>query len=225
MNSQETPHLPQPAGERHAPIPGWLLGFGIVLSFWAGGYLFFYSGGFRGDVFDPGQITWGPVNTGPTLPPDPKVIGKRLFTANCAQCHQTTGLGQAGVYPPLVASEWVVGSKNRLISILHKGLAGALHVNGALYNNNMPAWGDGAPIMLKDEQISAILTYIRSDWGNAAGPVTTEEVAAKRKELSGRTLPWSEQELLAMPAESATPPPPPATPAAAAASATPAPKK
>ena len=201
MNPHETPSLSQAPAERHAPIPGWLIGLGVVLSFWAGGYLFFYSGGFRGDVFDPGQITWGPVSTGPVTPPDPKVIGKRLYVANCAQCHQTSGLGQAGVYPPLAGSEWVTGSKNRLISILHKGIAGPITVNGNLYNNNMPAWGDGAPVPLKDEQIAAILTYIRSEWGNAADAVQVADVSAKRKEITSRTSPWSEKELLALPSD------------------------
>jgi len=201
MNPHETPSLSQAPAERHAPIPGWLIGLGVVLSFWAGGYLFFYSGGFRGDVFDPGQITWGPVSTGPVAPPDPKVIGKRLYVANCAQCHQTSGLGQAGVYPPLAGSEWVMGSKNRLISILHKGIAGPINVKGALYNNNMPAWGDGAPVPLKDEQIAAILTYIRSEWGNTADAIQVVDVAAKRKEIAFRTSPWGEKELLALPSD------------------------
>jgi mono/diheme cytochrome c family protein len=201
MNPHETPSLSQAPAERHAPIPGWLIGLGVVLSFWAGGYLFFYSGGFRGDVFDPGQITWGPVSTGPVAPPDPKVIGKRLYVANCAQCHQTSGLGQAGVYPPLAGSEWVTGSKNRLISILHKGIAGPITVKGNLYNNNMPAWGDGAPVPLKDEQIAAILTYIRSEWGNAADAIQVADVSAKRKEITSRTSPWSEKELLALPSD------------------------
>lgn len=201
MNPHETPPISQAPAERHAPLPGWLIGLGIVLSFWAGGYLFFYSGGFRGDVFDPGQITWGPVTTGPVAPPDPKVIGKRLYVANCAQCHQTSGLGQAGVYPPLAGSEWVIGSKNRLISILHKGIAGPINVKGALYNNNMPAWGDGAPVPLKDEQIAAILTYIRSEWGNSADAIQVVDVAAKRKEIASRTTPWGEKELLALPSD------------------------
>jgi hypothetical protein len=112
------------------------------------------------------------------------------------------------VYPPLAESEWVVGSKSRLIAILHKGIAGVIHVKGNVYNNNMPAWGDGAPVPLKDDQIAAILTYIRSEWGNSATPIQTDEVAAKRKALASITTPWSEAGLLAIPDDSATPPPP-----------------
>ena len=211
MNPQESSQLPQAPAERHAPIPGWLTGMGLILAFWAGAYLFLYSGGFRGDVYDPGLITWGPVSTGPVAPPDPKVIGKRLYTANCAQCHQASGLGQAGVYPPLAASEWVTGSKHRLIAILHHGIAGPITVKGNLYNNNMPAWGDGAPVPLKDDQISAILTYIRSEWGNNADAITTEEVALIRGTTKDRKQPWSEKDLLALPSDL----PPAPAPAAA----------
>jgi len=153
------------------------------------------------------------------------VVGKRLYTANCAQCHQATGLGQAGVYPPLAESEWVIGSKNRLISILHKGIAGVIHVKGNVYNNNMPAWGDGAPVQLKDDQIAAILTYIRSDWGNSASPIQTDEVAVKRKALASMTNPWTESGLLAIPDDSATPPPTPQSPATTPSTPTPPSKK
>jgi hypothetical protein len=75
----------------------------------------------------------------------------------------------------------------------------------------MPAWGDGAPVPLKDEQISAILTYIRGEWGNQADPVTTEEVALIRSLTKSRKQPWSEKELLALPSDM-----PPASAAAAA---------
>jgi len=71
----------------------------------------------------------------------------------------------------------------------------------------MPAWGDGAPVPLKDDQISAILTYIRSEWGNNASPIQTDEVTAKRKALVSMTTPWTEPGLLAIPDDSATPPP------------------
>ena len=59
-----------------------------------------------------------------------------------------------------------------------------------------------------------MLTYIRSDWGNNAGPIGVEEVAAKRKEFSAMTNPWTEAGLLALPEDSTTPPAPTATPPA-----------
>jgi hypothetical protein len=62
-------------------------------------------------------------------------------------------------------------------------------------------------VPLKDDQIAAILTYIRSDWGNNASPIQTDEVAAKRKALASMTNPWTEAGLLAIPDDSATPPP------------------
>jgi mono/diheme cytochrome c family protein len=101
----------------------------------------------------------------------------------------------------LAGADWVTGSKHRLIAILHHGLAGPITVKGNLYNNNMPAWGDGAPVPLKDEQIAAILTYIRNEWGNQADAVTTEEVALIRATSKDRKQPWSEKELLALPSE------------------------
>jgi len=80
-------------------------------------------------------------------------------------------------------------------------------------------------VPLKDDQIAAILTYIRSDWGNNASPIQTDEVAAKRKELASMTNPWTEAGLLAIPDDSATPPPTPKSPAAAPVTPTPPSKK
>ena len=207
MSEHESSHLPPAPAENHAPIPRWFLGAALIAAFWMSDYLLLNSGGFRGDNFDPGTVDWNASPTGPTTPPDPRLVGKRLYNANCAQCHQATGLGQAGVYPPLANSEWVIGSKHRLIAILHHGIAGPINVKGNLYNNNMPAWGDSAPVPLKDEQISSILTYIRSEWGNNSDAVTSEEVALIRGTTKDRKAPWSEKELLALPSD--LPPPPP----------------
>ena len=207
MNEYDPPQLPTAPAENHAPIPRWFLGVALIAAFWMSDYFLLNSGGFRGDIFDPGNTSWNATATGPAAPPEPRVLGKRLYTANCAQCHQANGLGQAGAYPPLANSEWVSGSKHRLIAILHHGISGPITVNGNLYNNNMPAWGDGAPVPLKDEQISAILTYIRSEWGNKADPVSTEEVALIRGTTRDRKVPWSEKELLALPSD--LPPTPP----------------
>src|ERR1700688_2029495 len=96
--------IPEP---EKGPVPIWLvglIGFGI---FWAGAYLFSFSGGFKADVFD-FQPKFG-VEGGAKVAPDPKVVGKALFSANCITCHQATGLGVPGQYPPLAGSEGELG--------------------------------------------------------------------------------------------------------------------
>jgi hypothetical protein len=92
-----------------------------------------------------------------------------------------------------------------------------MQVKGNTYNNAMPPWAQ-----LKDDQIASILTYIRSEWGNAAPPITAEYVAKVRADSADRKEPWTQKELKAIPAEtqpaagSAAPPaaPAPAAPAA-----------
>ena len=79
--------MPEP---ETGPIPVWLvwlIGLGL---FWAGAYLFSFSGGFKADVFD-FEPKFGVQGGGPRLPPDPKVVGKALFSANCITCHQANG--------------------------------------------------------------------------------------------------------------------------------------
>jgi mono/diheme cytochrome c family protein len=112
----------------------------------------------------------------------PAVDGKQLFGAKCAACHQASGLGVAGVFPPLAAAEWVVGDEKVLISILLHGVQGELIVKGNTYNGAMPAFGT-----LADEEIAAVLTYIRSDWGNQAAPVNAAAVKAQREATKAQT--------------------------------------
>jgi len=105
----------------------------------------------------------------------PAIDGKQLFGAKCAACHQASGLGVSGVFPPLAGAEWVLGSEKVLISILLHGVQGELEVKGNKYNGAMPAFGS-----LADAEIAAVLSYVRSDWGNQAAPVTAAAVAAQR---------------------------------------------
>ena len=124
--------------------------------------------------------------------------GEKIFTANCALCHQVTGLGVAGQFPPLVGSEWVVGdAPKRLQQILLHGIQGKIHVKGGDYNNAMPAWN----VTLTDKQIAQVLTYVRGKLGGNSAPMITEkEMDDARKLTVDRTDPWSEAELLAIPA-------------------------
>ena len=102
--------------------------------------------------------------------------GATVFTANCAGCHGATGQGQPGIFPPLANNPVVTGPADKLIAIVDHGLSTPITVNGANYSGQMPAWQSN----LKPNEIAEVLTYIRSAWGNKAGPVTTAEVTAAK---------------------------------------------
>jgi len=114
------------------------------------------------------------------------VDGKQLFGAKCAACHQASGAGVAGVFPPLVGAEWVLGSEKVLISILLHGVQGELSVKGNIYTGVMPAFGTSS-----DDEIAAVLTYVRSDWGNQAAPVTAAAVKTQRDATKDQQGPYA----------------------------------
>lgn len=111
-------------------------------------------------------------------------LGSEVFhrEAHCVTCHQGTGLGMQNIYPPLVSSAWVTGSEERLIKLTLHGLWGPMEVNGVLYD---PA--KGVPPMtafkaiLNDQEVAAVLTYVRNTWGNKASVVSAEKVKAVRE--------------------------------------------
>jgi len=184
----------------NGPIPRWLMGVVGFAIFWAGAYLFSYSGGFSAEVFDY-QPKYGAQATAAAGPPDPKVLGKKLFSTNCVTCHQANGQGQPGQFPPLAGSDFVLGdASNRLIAIVLKGLQGPVQVKGQTFNNAMQAW-EG---QYTDQQLAAILTYVRSDWGNSAPEISAEAVKAMRDELKDRKDQWTVTELMQLPAKDVT---------------------
>ncbi len=101
--------------------------------------------------------------------------GKEVYDQNCLACHQIDGSGVPMLTPSLVNASYVQGDKVRLITIVLKGLKG-VEIDGQMYDNPMP------PLThLPDEDIAAVLTYVRSNFNNKAGPIKKEEVAAARK--------------------------------------------
>lgn len=200
------------------PLPLWLILFFALLFFSAGAYLFRYCGGFDSNNYDEDTVAYGPQKGGggAAKAVDAVALGKRLYTVNCASCHQATGQGAAGQYPPLAGSDIVLCKggygENHLARIMLEGLAGPVSVSGATYNGNMPPWATN----LKDEQIAYILTFIRQEWGNQAGPIAPDGVAAVRKETAAQSNPWTDDELKKIPAAPLAAPP--TVPPAAAAS-------
>ncbi|HMO32240.1 MAG TPA: cytochrome c [Lacibacter sp.] len=106
---------------------------------------------------------------------DPLKAGKKVYDANCLVCHQQDGDGVPRLNASLVESPVVNGNKNTLINVLLLGSEKA-GVRSGEYANPMPAQAH-----LSDADMAHVLTYIRSSFGNKAGPVTPAEVKKLRK--------------------------------------------
>ncbi len=104
--------------------------------------------------------------------------GKTIYNKFCLVCHQANGSGVDGLYPPLVNTDWVKGDKERLIKIILNGQEGPIEVNGETYNNVMPAQD-----FLKNDEVAAVLTYIRQNFENNASAITAQEVEEVRQSL------------------------------------------
>lgn len=137
-------------------------------------------------------------NPAPTSPAAPTSMGQQIFAANCASCHQPNGRGLSGQFPPLAGSDIVLGlngfGENHLARIVMNGLVGPLDKGGSHYGT-MISWID----VLTDDQLAAVLTYIRQAWGNQAGPITPDAIAALRAEVSQHDEPWTIEELKKLP--------------------------
>jgi mono/diheme cytochrome c family protein len=114
------------------------------------------------------------------------VDGGQIYSAQCLACHQASGGGLPGVFPPLAGSEWVNGADKVTAAILLHGITGKLTVKGASYNGQMPAFKD----KLSDAEIAAVLSHIRSNFGNAAPKVAADVVKAQREATKDRKDPW-----------------------------------
>lgn len=98
--------------------------------------------------------------------------GQAVYTTNCSTCHQSDGKGAIG--PALAGNPVVTGDAKKVIHIVNTGLTGTISVNGKTFNGTMPAWKG----TLSTSDIAAVITYIRSSWGNKAGAVTSAQVAS-----------------------------------------------
>jgi len=147
-----------------------------------------------------GGLSW-PGKPGDTTPPltplTPEqqkhfVAGRETFSTICAQCHQHSGLGQDGVAPPLVDSEWVLGPQERVARIALNGVHGPIKVGKATVDMEMPGL-----FALTDEEIASVLTYIRREWGHEGSPISPETVAKVRAASVDRGgTQWTAEELM-----------------------------
>ena len=111
--------------------------------------------------------------------------GKQVFTANCVACHQATGKGLPGVFPPLDGSEWVAGDERIVANILLHGINGEITVMGNSFKGAMPSFHQ-----LSDAELAAVASYVRAEWSNKAAPIKAEVFATERK-ANPRTTPFN----------------------------------
>ena len=126
---------------------------------------------------------------------DPEVMkeGKAIFNV-CSGCHGPDAKGMPGLAPPLAMSDWVNGPSENLIRIQLRGLIGPIKVSGQEFNYGVPMPPQASQT---DEQIAAVLTYVRNSFGNASPPVTPDLVASFRDEVGKPML--TEEDLIPPP--------------------------
>ncbi|WP_424952858.1 c-type cytochrome [Deinococcus sp.] len=133
------------------------------------------AAGGSGAAATPGAAPTGAQGVQPTAV-QVKADGAQVYSGNCASCHGPVGAGVAGAFPPLAGNKAILGSEKYVSDVLLYGLQGQINVAGQPYNGVMPAWA----AVLSDAQIAAVLTHIRSSWGNSAPAVTAATVKTER---------------------------------------------
>lgn len=154
------------------PLPKWFSLFSVGFIIWGASY-FFMQGTVPADA--------GDLRTPLPLPGSLPVDGLTVYNANCVACHQSSGQGLAGAFPPLDGSEWVLTDARIPAQILIYGVQGEMIVMGNTYNGVMPSMAH-----LSDEELAAVLNYIRNAWSNTASNVDAAYFAAAREEFGER---------------------------------------
>jgi mono/diheme cytochrome c family protein len=171
----------EPRAERTNVSIALIVGFALLV-YWGMLYLDNHGGGFNPKVYEPyGSYA---LLDAAQPPGDPNIDlpkkGKIVFEANCAACHQVTGVGSpANGCPPLVGSDWATAEgPNRIVRLVLYGGQGPINVLGQQYPGTTPM----TPFKdtLNDEQIAQALSYVRNAWGNKASVVLPEKVTQIR---------------------------------------------
>ncbi len=197
---------PPPAPEESEPTalprvaPMWSILLFAVLCYWGALYFDAHGGGFHPQVYEPYRSIEEIAMRQPKSPEGEAFAkGRRVFQTYCMVCHQASGLGTPGQFPPLAGSEWVLAaSPNRIIRLVLNGGQGPIEVKGQTFSAAaMPPWKD----LLKDEDIAAALTYVRQnkEWGNSAPEVKPGQIKAIRDKIKDRSDPFSAEELKGLP--------------------------
>jgi len=180
-------------------VPIWIIVLTLMLLFLGMVYFDHHGGWFNSEVY-------GPYASAEELEAyQPKsgaaaflAVGKQKYEQNCGICHGMDGMGKTAQAPPLAGSEWVNAKGiNRLTRIPLAGLNGPIVVKGETMTFGSGMVGIGQA--MSDADLAAVLTYIRSSWGNQQSAVAADDVKAVRAALGGRPQPLTADALKALP--------------------------
>ncbi len=101
--------------------------------------------------------------------------GEKLYTTNCAACHQVTGKGLTGAFPPLAGSDYIAIDPMNAVRAVINGLTGPISVNGNDYNSVMPNFS-----YMSDSDVADVITFVINSFGNKGGNINAAQVAAAR---------------------------------------------
>jgi glucose/arabinose dehydrogenase/mono/diheme cytochrome c family protein len=108
--------------------------------------------------------------------------GKDLYFKNCFVCHQISGQGIPGAFPPLAKSDYLTNDVERSIRAVCEGLSGEIVVNGRKYSGAMP------PAVIDDAEVADVFTFVLNSWGNPGGKVSADTVRQVRAKTAFPTL-------------------------------------
>jgi hypothetical protein len=193
--SDSAPTIAEPVATR-STAPMWIITATLVLLCLGGYYFDQHSGWFDARVYAPYASPEGLEAYQPKSGAAAALArGKSIYESLCGICHGTDGLGKPGQAPALAGSEWVnFNGLNRLIHIPLAGINGPIKVAGKDWNMAMAAMGAALP----DEDLAAVLTYIRGAWGNKASAVTGDDVKKVRAQLGSSPQPMTPDMLMKM---------------------------
>jgi mono/diheme cytochrome c family protein len=173
----------EPAASR-STMPIWIIVLTLVLLFLGAVYFDHHSGWFNKQVYAPYTSADELASHQPKSGAASMLArGKTVYGTYCGLCHGSDGLGKPGQAPPLAGSEWVAKDVPSLARIPLAGLNGPIQVAGKDWNLSMAPMG----ATLSDADLAAVLTYIRTSWGNNNGAVSADEVKTARAAISGKS--------------------------------------
>ena len=122
--------------------------------------------------------------------------GKAIFMQTCMACHQPTGMGIPGAFPPFDGSEYIQGDTKRLVALVIKGYTGPITVKGVNFNNILIAVDTQFPMLKENAKLADVLNYVRTAWSNKADTAITPDFIQKvRDEFKDRTTAWNADDL------------------------------